>query len=223
MTAYIGLLKFNESPKRGGEEELATGRVARGIAEIENHGARFLSILWSEGDYDMVLTLESKDEGVANCHIHQAGRAGERDDSGVAGAGGLGETVVGAGEVLLRSWPMTMTIVGFDAETGQFGGASGYEEPCGRLQGAARHGRGGDGGVQLGGDAEASRDRDAATGLSGRRDAGSVDQSEQRSWTVQSDRQDWPVGGVYVAWTQSVGWESDGEALCVQCEHHGGS
>ena len=66
MTAYIGLLKFNESPKRGGEEELAVGRVARAIAEIENHGARFLSILWSEGDYDMVLTLESKDEAVAN-------------------------------------------------------------------------------------------------------------------------------------------------------------
>ena len=65
MTAYIGLLKYKESPRRSGEEELATGRVARAIAEIENHGARFLSILWSDGDYDMVLTLESKDEAVA--------------------------------------------------------------------------------------------------------------------------------------------------------------
>ena len=73
MTAYIGVLKFNESPKRGGEEELTTGRVARAIAEIENHGARFLSILWSEGDYDMVLTLESKDEAVAGTIFSKLG------------------------------------------------------------------------------------------------------------------------------------------------------
>ena len=81
MTAYIGLLKYNESPRRSGEEELATGRVARAIAEIENHGARFLSILWSEGDYDMVLTLESKDEAVADAIFT---KLGEQENATIA-------------------------------------------------------------------------------------------------------------------------------------------
>ena len=65
MTAWVGLLKFNESGKRTGEEELAAGRAARAIAEIHGKGGRFLSVLWGQRDYDMVLTLEARDEATA--------------------------------------------------------------------------------------------------------------------------------------------------------------
>jgi uncharacterized protein with GYD domain len=64
MTAWVGLLKFNE-PGRSGEEELAVGRAARGIADVHGKGGRFLSVLWGQRDYDMVLTLEAKDEAIA--------------------------------------------------------------------------------------------------------------------------------------------------------------
>jgi len=65
LTAYVGLLKFNESPKRDDSTVLTVGRTARAIASVEGHGDTFLSILWSEGEYDMVLTLETTDQGIA--------------------------------------------------------------------------------------------------------------------------------------------------------------
>ena len=65
MTAYVGLLKFKGTKKRTGEEQLAAGRMARAAADLYGEGGRFLSILWAEGDYDLVLTLEAKSEAIA--------------------------------------------------------------------------------------------------------------------------------------------------------------
>ena len=68
MSGYIGLLRYNESNKRGAEEELATGRAVRAAIEMEGRGARCLSILWNEGperEVDMVVILEAQEESLA--------------------------------------------------------------------------------------------------------------------------------------------------------------
>ena len=65
MTAFVGLLKFKGTKKLSGEEQLAAGRAARAMAELHGQAGRFLSILWAEGDYDLVLTLEAKNEAIA--------------------------------------------------------------------------------------------------------------------------------------------------------------
>ena len=65
MSAYIGFLNFKDAGKRIGEEELAVGRTARAIAEAEGQGGRFLSIWWTQGEADMVLIYEGRDEAQA--------------------------------------------------------------------------------------------------------------------------------------------------------------
>ena len=65
MTSFVGLLKYNEPGQRSSENSLKTGRAARAAAEMEGQGAQFLSILWAESDYDMVLVLEARDQQVA--------------------------------------------------------------------------------------------------------------------------------------------------------------
>ncbi len=68
MSSYIGLLRYNERNKRGGEEDLAVGRAVRATIEMEGRGARCLSILWNEGperDVDMIVILEAQEESLA--------------------------------------------------------------------------------------------------------------------------------------------------------------
>lgn len=68
MSSYIGLLRYNESNKRGGEEELAVGRAVRATIAMEGRGARCMSILWNEGperEVDVVVILEAQSESLA--------------------------------------------------------------------------------------------------------------------------------------------------------------
>ena len=68
MSSYIGLLRYNESSKRGGKEDLAVGRAVRATIEMEGRGARCMSILWNEGperEVDMVVILEAQEESLA--------------------------------------------------------------------------------------------------------------------------------------------------------------
>lgn len=63
MASYIGLLRYKDARVPAGEGELTIARAARAAAE--RHGGRFLSIFWTAGDADMVLTFEGRDEGQA--------------------------------------------------------------------------------------------------------------------------------------------------------------
>jgi uncharacterized protein with GYD domain len=63
MVAYIGLLTHNDGQAESGERALAIGKAARAAAEL--NGGRFLSIFWTTGDADLVLTFEGRDEAQA--------------------------------------------------------------------------------------------------------------------------------------------------------------
>ena len=65
MSAYIGFLNYNNPEKRSGDDELTVGRAARAIAEMQGGGGRFLSVWWTEGENDMVLIFEGRDEAQA--------------------------------------------------------------------------------------------------------------------------------------------------------------
>ena len=60
MSSYIGLLRYKNAQAPAGEGELAIGPAARAAAE--RNGGRFLSIFWTAGDTDMVLTFEGRNE-----------------------------------------------------------------------------------------------------------------------------------------------------------------
>ena len=57
MPTYIGLVKYGE---RDGEAELMVGRTARQLVEV--HGGRILSTYWTEGDNQLIVAFEGRDE-----------------------------------------------------------------------------------------------------------------------------------------------------------------
>lgn len=57
MPTYIGLVKYGE---RDGEAELMVGRAARQLVEV--HGGRILSTYWTEGDNQLIIAFEGRDE-----------------------------------------------------------------------------------------------------------------------------------------------------------------
>ena len=60
MSSYIGLLQYKNAQAPAGEGELEIGKAARAAAE--RNGGRFLSIFWTAGDANMVLTFEGRNE-----------------------------------------------------------------------------------------------------------------------------------------------------------------
>lgn len=65
MSAHIGFLNYNSPGKRSGDDELTVGRAARAIAEMQGGGGRFLSVWWTDGEHNMVLIFEGRDEAQA--------------------------------------------------------------------------------------------------------------------------------------------------------------
>lgn len=57
MPTFIGLVKYGE---RDGEAELMVGRAARQLVEV--HGGRILSTYWTEGDNQLIIAFEGRDE-----------------------------------------------------------------------------------------------------------------------------------------------------------------
>jgi hypothetical protein len=78
-------MKYNEPCKRSGEDELATGRAARAVAEELGEGrAHYLTMVWNHGesrDLDMLFVLEAPDEDTAQ-NIFRT--LGERQDATVS-------------------------------------------------------------------------------------------------------------------------------------------
>ena len=70
MASFMGLMKYNESCKRSGEDEMATGRAARAVAEELGGGrAHYLTMVWNHGenrDLDMLFVLEAPDADTAH-------------------------------------------------------------------------------------------------------------------------------------------------------------
>ena len=85
MASFIGLMKYNESCKRSGEDELAAGRAARAVAEELGEGrAHYLTMVWNHGesrDLDMLFVLEAPDEDTAQ-NIFRT--LGDRQDATVS-------------------------------------------------------------------------------------------------------------------------------------------
>ena len=63
MPTYIGQVKFKGSSKPSGQAELEVARAARALVDI--HGGRILSVYWTEGDPDMLVTFEGRDQDQA--------------------------------------------------------------------------------------------------------------------------------------------------------------
>ena len=57
MPTYIGLVNYQD---KDGEAELRVGRAARQLVEV--HGGRILSTYWTEGDSQMIIAFEGRDE-----------------------------------------------------------------------------------------------------------------------------------------------------------------
>ena len=57
MPTYIGLVNYQD---KDGEAELQVGRAARQLVEV--HGGRILSTYWTEGDSQMIIAFEGRDE-----------------------------------------------------------------------------------------------------------------------------------------------------------------
>ena len=57
MPTYIGLVKYEG---KDGEAELMVGRAARQLAEV--HGGRILSTYWTEGENQLIIAFEGRDE-----------------------------------------------------------------------------------------------------------------------------------------------------------------
>jgi uncharacterized protein with GYD domain len=75
VASFIGLLTFEAARPANSPSahpELAVGRAARALAEL--HGGRFLSIFWTRGEVDMVLTFEGRDESHAARVFEELGR-----------------------------------------------------------------------------------------------------------------------------------------------------
>lgn len=63
MAAYVGLVNYSDQQSMSGDRELELARIARSLTE--RHGGRFLSIYWTTGDVEMVLSYEGADEAQA--------------------------------------------------------------------------------------------------------------------------------------------------------------
>ena len=59
MPTYIGLVNYRGEGKDG-DAELQVGKAARQL--VETHGGRILSIYWTEGDSQMIIAFEGRDE-----------------------------------------------------------------------------------------------------------------------------------------------------------------
>ena len=71
---YVILMKFTEQGIKN-----VKGTVERTVANrqrVEAAGGKFLSVYWTQGEYDLVAILESPDEDSAMAFLLQLGMAG---------------------------------------------------------------------------------------------------------------------------------------------------
>ena len=63
MPTFIGQLKFKGPSKPSGKTQLGVARSARALTDV--HGGRILSIYWTEGEVDILVTVEGRNEDQA--------------------------------------------------------------------------------------------------------------------------------------------------------------
>tara|TARA_B100000749_G_scaffold246428_1_gene209329 strand:- start:87 stop:383 length:297 start_codon:yes stop_codon:yes gene_type:complete len=63
VPTFIGQLRFKGPSKPSGKAELGVARSARALTDV--HGGRILSIYWTEGEVDILVTVEGKNEDQA--------------------------------------------------------------------------------------------------------------------------------------------------------------
>jgi uncharacterized protein with GYD domain len=74
MATYVTLIKWTDQGVRNGKETVQRARAFSG--DLERRGGKLLSIHWTQGQYDIVATMEAPDDQTAMAALLALGGMG---------------------------------------------------------------------------------------------------------------------------------------------------
>jgi uncharacterized protein with GYD domain len=74
MATYVSLIKWTDQGARNVQETVQRARAFR--SDLERRGAKLLSIYWTQGQYDIVSTLEAPDDQTVTAAVCALGGMG---------------------------------------------------------------------------------------------------------------------------------------------------
>ncbi|MGZ3638815.1 MAG: GYD domain-containing protein [Ktedonobacterales bacterium] len=63
MATYVTLIKWTDQGARNAKDSVQRAQAFR--SDVERRGGKLVSILWTQGSYDIVATMEAPDEQTA--------------------------------------------------------------------------------------------------------------------------------------------------------------
>ncbi|MDE3231612.1 MAG: GYD domain-containing protein [Chloroflexota bacterium] len=63
MTTYVSLVKFTDQGVRNAKDTVQRAGAFR--SDLERRGCKFVSLYWTQGQYDIVTTIEAPDDQTA--------------------------------------------------------------------------------------------------------------------------------------------------------------
>lgn len=74
MPTYISLVKWNDQGVRNSKDTVQRAQAFRG--DLERRGGKLLSIYWTQGNYDIVVTIDAPDDQTAMASLLATGGLG---------------------------------------------------------------------------------------------------------------------------------------------------
>ncbi len=74
MPTYVALVNYTDQGIKGIKDTVQRARAVR--AEMEQRGARMVSMYWTQGRYDLVAIMEAPDEQTASAAMLRVASAG---------------------------------------------------------------------------------------------------------------------------------------------------
>jgi uncharacterized protein with GYD domain len=74
MPTYVSLFKWTDQGVRNAKDTVKRAREFR--ADLERRGGKLLSIYWTQGQYDLAVTMEAPDEQTAMAELVALGGLG---------------------------------------------------------------------------------------------------------------------------------------------------
>lgn len=74
MPTYVSLFKWTDQGVRNAKDTVKRAREFR--ADLERRGGKLLSIYWTQGQYDLAVTMEAPDEQTAMAELLALGGLG---------------------------------------------------------------------------------------------------------------------------------------------------
>lgn len=74
MPTYVTLVKWTEQGAKGARDTLKRAREFR--SDVERRGGKVLGLYWTQGRYDIVVTVDFPDEQAAMAELLALGRVG---------------------------------------------------------------------------------------------------------------------------------------------------